>query len=190
MLWPEMPTRRLRRVEYERLVDAGLLDDEPIELLDGLMVFREPQSTPHAAAIQLAHEALRAAFGPGWHVRAQLPVALDDDSEPEPDISVVPGSPRDYVGSHPARPVLVLEAARRSLGHDRTVKAALYARARVPDYWIVNLVDCMLEVRRESAPAANPIGWDYRVVSVLTPADVVSPLGAPAASIPVADLLP
>jgi Uma2 family endonuclease len=177
-------------VEYDRLVGAGCFEDEPVELLDGLMVFREPHSTPHAVAIQLAHEALRSAFGPGWNIRAQLPVALDDDSEPEPDVSVVRGSPRDYLRGHPARPALVVEVAHRSLARDRSLKAALYARAAIPEYWIVNLVDRVLEVRRDPAPAANVIGWDYRVVMVLTSMDAVQPLAAPSTSISVADLLP
>jgi hypothetical protein len=77
-------TRRWTRAEYDRMIDIGVLDeDERIELLGGELVLREPQGSPHHTAIGLTEDALRAALGPGWLVRSQGPVALDDDSEPE-----------------------------------------------------------------------------------------------------------
>ena len=185
-------TRHWTRVEYDRLVETGFFQpDEKLELLGGDLVVREPQATPHATAIRLIARALRAAFSPDWTVEAQLPVALDDESEPEPDVTVVPGGPRDYLASHPRRPGLIVEVAESSLAFDREHKGSLYARARVPDYWIVNLVDRVLEVYRE--PAADPeapFGWRYSALLRLGPADWVSPLAAPGARIPVADLLP
>lgn len=192
MSWSTIRTERLSRIEYERMIDAGILDEDArIELLEGQLVVREPQGSPHATAIQLTAEALRVAFGPGWSVRVQLPLALDDLSEPEPDVAVVPGAPRDYREAHPSHPVLVVEVAGASLGLDRTVKARLYARASVPDYWIVNLVDRVLEVRREPAASqSDALGWDYRLATVLGTTARISPLAAPAAEISVADLLP
>ena len=146
---PPVPTRRLRRLEYECLVERGLFEpDDRIELIDGLMVVREPQSAPHLVAVQLAQRALERAFGNGWNVRPAGPVALDEDSEPEPDLAVVPGDPREYVGGHPARPALVAEVSLTRLVFDREYKSSLYARAAIVDYWIVNLVDRVLEVRR------------------------------------------
>ena len=79
---------------------------------------------------------------------SQLPVALDDYSEPEPDAAVVPGDPRDYRASHPTSPVLVVEVAASRLAFDRRHTASLYARARITDYWVVNLVERVLEVHR------------------------------------------
>ena len=192
MTLPEIEIRRVKRVEYERLAESGFFKpDERVELIDGLLVVREPQGTPHATATRLVEIALTRAFGHGWDVRCQFPVALDDDSEPEPDVSVVPGSPRDYIAAHPAHPVLVVEVAQVSLAFDREHKSSLYARAGVTDYWIVNLVEDVLEVRRNPAPSdAAPYGWSYLTLEVLGPNDSVSPLAAPAASIPVADLLP
>ena len=76
-----------------------LHEDEPIELLAGHMVVSEPQRTPHAAAIQLVDGALRAAFGAGWSIRVQLPLALGPDSEPEPDVAAVRGAPRAHLRS-------------------------------------------------------------------------------------------
>ncbi len=128
-------TRRWTRRECDRLVELGVLhEDEPIELVDGEMVVREPKHTPHTTATELTAEALRLAFGRGWHVRVQEPVALDDDSEPEPDVAVVRGAPRDYLAEHPSRPALIVEVAQSSLAFDRRRKGELYARADIADY--------------------------------------------------------
>ena len=184
--------KRWKRVEYERLIDAGVLDaGEPVELIDGLLLVAEPQSSSHFAAVRLAQLALARAFGAGWEVRAQGPIALEDSSEPEPDVAIVRGGPRDYVDAHPADPVLVVEVALTSLAFDSEQKSSLYARAGRPEYWIVNLVDRVLEVRRDPEPSpAAPYGWDYATLDVLGPTARVAPLAAPAAAIAIADLLP
>jgi len=103
MASPHVRTRRWTRVEYARLIDLRLLDeDEPVELVDGELVCKEPQCARHAAAVLLVAEALRRAFGAGWQVRIQMPIALGDDSEPEPDVAVVEGGPGDFFDAHPA----------------------------------------------------------------------------------------
>src|SRR2546428_476430 len=113
-------TRRWTRKEYDRLIEIGVFRaDEPLELLGGELVVGEPQSSAHHTATGLVEDALRAALGPGWLVRSQGPLALDEESEPEPDIALVPGSRRDYSAKHPARPVLVVEVALSSLQFDR-----------------------------------------------------------------------
>jgi Uma2 family endonuclease len=187
-----LPIKRWTRVEYDRLIECGVFGPEDrIELLGGLLVVREPQGSPHALGIRMAEEALRAVFASGWDVRVQLPVALDDDSEPEPDVSVVPGSFRDYRHGHPPRAVLIVEVAESSLALDRGEKAGLYARAGLADYWIVNLVDHVLEVYRDPvADAGAPHGWRYASVVTLRSGDVVIPLAATASPIPGADLVP
>jgi len=184
--------RRWTRREYDQLIDRGVFrPGERVELLDGLLVVKEPQGTPHTTAIDLAVEALRRAFGPGWLVRAQAPMAAGRLSEPEPDVYVVPGAPRDYLREHPRRPVLVVEVAHRRLRLDRTRKAAIYARAGVEDYWILNLVERMLEVHREPARLeTSPGRWGYDSIQVLGAGEIVSPLAVPTAHIRVADLLP
>lgn len=189
---PPFATRRFTRAEYDRLVELGVFQPgERLELLDGLLVVREPQSPSHATAVRLVVRALRAAFSDDWEVDSGLPVALDDDSEPEPDVSVVPGGPRDYRHAHPARPVLVVEVAESSYRVDRSFKASLYARAGILDYWIVHVDAGTLEVHREPGPdAAAPHGWRYQRVEISRPPDTVTPLAAPGATIRVADLLP
>jgi Uma2 family endonuclease len=187
-----LPTKRWTRLEYERLIEKGVFGTEDrIELLGGVLVIREPQGGPHAMGIRMAEEALRRAFATGWDVRVQLPVALDDDSEPEPDVSVVPGSFRDYPQDHPGRAVLIVEIAESSLAVDRAVKGSLYARARVPDYWIVNLVEHVLEVHRDpAADAAAQYGWRYASVTTHRAGEALTALAAPTSPISVVDLIP
>ena len=189
---PAIETRKWRRVEYERLVEAEFLGSEDrIELLGGHMIVKEPQQSPHATAIQLVHAALTMGFGSGWSVRAQMPVALDDESEPEPDVCVVPGDPRDYRDAHPAQPVLIVEVALSRLRFDREDKGSLYARAQIADYWIVNIPARRLEVYRQPVPDDTAIfGWRYGQALTLGAEARVSPLAVPAAAINVADLLP
>lgn len=183
-------TRRWRRVEYERLVDLGMFVGERLELLDGLLVVREPQGSHHAAVVAQIGRVLESAFGPGWHPRLHSPLALDDDSEPEPDIAIVLGAPRDYLTAHPGTAALVIEVAESTLRLDRLFKSGRYARAGIRDYWIVNLVERVLEVHRDPQPAAGTRrGWRYRSVEPLRPPAKVTPLAAPSALIDVADLL-
>ncbi len=187
-----LKTRRWGRLEYERLVEQGMFrPDEHLELLDGLLVVREPQGSRHAAAVTAARQVLAAAFGPGYHVRDQAPVALDDTSEPEPDLAVVRGEPWDYQHGHPSAPLLVVEVADSMLALDRRDKGGLYARAGIADYWIVNLVDLVLEVYRDAVQSFSARhGWEYRSVRSLPREAMISPLAAPDARITVADLLP
>ncbi len=187
----EVKTRRWRRVEYERLVDIGLFMGERLELLDGALVVREPQGSPHAAITGKVGRVLGAAFGHGWHVRLHSPLALGDFSEPEPDVAVVAGESEDYIAAHPSTAVLVVEVADSSLWLDRRFKAAIYARAGLREYWIVNLVDRIVEVHREPhAPAGAEEDWSYRTIEVLRPPSHVTPLAAPHHPTAVADLLP
>jgi len=188
----EVRSRHWSRVEYERLLDAGTLGpEERFELIGGYLVARARQRDTHATGAELAGAALQKAFGFGYRVRVQLPLALDDDSEPEPDVSVVRGSLAQADRTLPSRPDLVVEVAESSLTFDRREKASLYARARVEEYWIVNLVSRVLEVLRDPVrDAAAPYGWRYSRTRVLTGADVVFPLGAPLSRIAIADLLP
>ena len=183
--------RRWKRVEYERLVDLGVFEGDPVELIGGQLIVAEPKGSPHATAVGMANDALRAVLPPGWIVRVQDPLALDDESAPEPDIALVRGSRADYRHAHPARPALAIEVAQSSLSFDRQQKGSLYARAGVQDYWIVNLVDGVLEVYRDAAPDASaPYGWRYRSIQTLSPPGLVAPLVLPSSPIPVAALLP
>jgi Uma2 family endonuclease len=185
-------SRRWKRVEYERLIDLGAFhEDEPLELIGGHLIVAEPKGSPHAAAVGMAGDVLRAALPPGWIIRVQDPIALDDESAPEPDVAVVRGRHGDYGHAHPVRAALIVEVAESSLSFDRTQKGSLYARAGIVDYWIVNLIDRVVEVYREPGPDLTaPYGWRYMSVERFTPPSSVAPVGVPAAPIAVASLLP
>lgn len=178
-------TRRWTCDEYDRLIEVGLLhEDDPIELVEGRLLVSEPQHHAHARAIELATDALRAAFGRGWRVRVQLPLALGSASVPEPDVAIVRGAPRDAMPGHPTRADLVIEVADTSLHLDRGLKARVYARAGIVEYWIVNLVDRAVEVHR------GPRRTVYGDVRVARAGETLSPLAEPTARIAVEDLLP
>ena len=180
-------TYRWTREAFEKLAEVGLIDpDARLELIDGEILQKmSPQSSRHATAVLLVAEALRSVFAsPAYTVRVQLPLALGPYSEPEPDVAVVEGTPRRYREAHPSTAVLVVEVADASLAFDRTRKAALYARAGIPDYWIVNLLDGVLEVHRQ------PEGDTYRERLVLPSQERVRPLARPEVEIAVAELLP
>ena len=182
--------RHWTRAEYDRLVDLGVFEGEPLELIGGQLIVAEPKGAYHSSAVTAADYALRAALPSGWIVRTQQPVSLDDESEPEPDLVVVPGRPGDYRHVHPAHPPLAIEVADSSLAFDRRRKGSLYARAGIPDYWIVNLIDRVVEIYRDPHPDASAVyGWSYRSVRTLAPPAVVVPLEFPSSRIAVADLL-
>jgi Uma2 family endonuclease len=167
------------------MVDAGILGPaDRVELIDGEILTMSPEKSRHSAAVDLVADALRVAFAAGHSVRVQHPLALGQWSEPEPDVAVVVGTPRDYVDAHPASAVLVVEVADTSLLDDRGAKQRLYARAGIAEYWIVNLRDGELEVYR------RPQGDAYAQTERLARESVVAPTAAPAARIAVADLLP
>jgi Uma2 family endonuclease len=183
--------RRWTRIEYDRLVHLGVFEGEHLELIGGQLIVAEPKGAYHSSAVSSAEYALRAGLPSGWIVRTQQPVSLDDESEPEPDLAVVPGRPGDYRHAHPERPALAVEVSDSSLHFDRQQKGSLYARAGIEDYWIVNLVDRVLEIYRDPSPEPSALyGWRYRSVITLVPPAVAVPLAFASSRIAVADLLP
>ena len=162
------------------MAEAGILrEDERTELIEGEIVTIPPASPEHAAQTMALYERVRGLFGRGYHVRVQSPLAFGE-SEPMPDLAVVKGKPADYKHAHPTYAVLVIEVAQSSLPYDRTVKTSLYAKAGIPEYWIVDLEHRQLEVYRE--PIESPdsaFGYTYRVRLLLQPSDTIAPLARP-----------
>jgi Uma2 family endonuclease len=174
------------------MIEAGILTSEDkVELLEGYVVLKMPRNPPHDGTIQLVSESIRPYTPAGWAVRVQLTVELSD-SQPEPDIVLARGGPRTYMTRHPtvADVGLLIEVAHTSLLRDQRDKARIYARAGIPVYWIINLVDRRVEVYTQpSGPAAAP---DYAAAQTYGPGDLV-PLsldGTPAGPVPANDLLP
>jgi Uma2 family endonuclease len=179
--------RRWTVDEYYRAAEAGILrPDERLELIEGEIYCMSPQNRRHRAAILLAQSAFQAAFGEGWVVLVQMPLTLAPHSEPEPDLAVVRGTPRDLIARSFDEAALVVEVSDTTLRFDRRRKAALYARAAVPEYWVLNLRDRVLEVHRAPDMATGK----YRTITRHREDEYVSPLAATGASVAVRDLLP
>lgn len=183
------PWRMPRRV-YDRMIETGILgEDDPIELLDGRLVVAEPKHSPHETSVRLVERALSRVFPEGCVVSVGAPLALGEFSAPEADVSIVRGTIRDFRDAHPTEAALVVEVSQSSLRTDRRIKRPIYAAARIPEYWIVNLVDQVLEVYRDPATVSGRRS-DYRQTITLSRDEAVSPLAAPESRISVADLLP
>jgi len=179
------------RDEYYKMAEVGLFEGKAVELIEGQVIEMSPMGSRHATAITLIARVLERAFGEGYFIRWQMPLAIDEKSEPEPDVAVVAGHVRDYKDAHPTTAALIVEVAETSLEYDRTIKGSLYAKAGIADYWIVNLNDRQLEVYR--TPVANavyPGSFGYADKVILTTAASVSPLVAQQMKVPVSDLLP
>ena len=131
------------------MIQAGILgEDDNVELLEGWIVPKMARNPAHDAMISMIMiDVLPPRLPKGWFCRGQSAITTTD-SEPEPDIAVVRGTPRDYLARHPgpADMVLVIEVAESSLPRDRSHKGRIYAAASVPVYWIINLVDPQVEV--------------------------------------------
>jgi len=184
--------KRWTRFQYERAIDRGIFhEDDRLELLDGVLVVKEPQGERHAVAVDLVAVALRRAFGEGWLVRTQVHFTSSRLSRPEPDVYVVRGSPRDYLRAAPDRPVLIVEVSDSRLAFDRGLKGAIYARAGIEDYWIVNLVMSEVHVCRDPGRLRAPgRRTGYRAIETFRAPSVVVPLAMPGVRIAVADLVP
>ncbi|MDB5297850.1 MAG: hypothetical protein JWO31_3833 [Phycisphaerales bacterium] len=161
------PIFRLTVDQYHGLIDAGTLtEDDPVELLEGILVFKMPKNTPHTTSTKLGIGEFVRRLPTGWHYQSQDPITLGD-GEPEPDGAVVRGAATDYMGKHPgpADVALVIEIADSSLERDRGIKLRSYARAGIVAYWIVNLSDCQIEVYSDPiAPAGGEPTYARRAV--------------------------
>ena len=141
--------------EYQRLLRSGVLrDPSGIELLEGAIISRHASSTRHDTALDKAHKALRRAFTEDWRVRSRCMLATPD-SVIEADLLVHRGPVLNDPLRFPllADVLLVVEVSDHSLGHDRDVRGRVYARAAIPNYWIINLLDGLIEAHAEPSGA-------------------------------------
>ena len=176
------------REKYHLLGDAGFFLGKRVQLIEGSIIEMSPQKNEHSVSLLLTCDVMQALFGSTRTVRYQLPLKLSDVSEPEPDVAIVMGKPRDW-SDHPATADLVIEISESTLRFDLTVKAKLYAQALIPEYWVVDLVHRQLIVHRlPKRPRSGAAR--YEEVTVYEADAVVKPLAKPKASVKVADLLP
>jgi Uma2 family endonuclease len=163
---PTEPIWRLDVAQYHAMIQAGILtDDDPIELLEGWLVTTMPKNPPHRLSTQLTREALAGLLPPGWYADDQEPITTED-SEPEPDVSVVRGERRAFRDRHPgpADVALVVEVADTTLQRDRTTKKRLYARAGIPAYWIINLGERQIEVYTSPSNSGDEPSYAQKVI--------------------------
>ncbi len=183
--------RRFSRTEYRELAREGWFRGRRALLLDGEIYEMAAQGNWHVVVLELVMRQLRKIFSEDqFWIRSQNPIDLpDESSDPEPDVAVVPGTPRGF-DAHPSTSLLIVEVADSSLQLDRR-KAHAYAAAGIADYWIVNIRAGQVEVYRQPVKDVDaPLGHRYERVEVLAPGKVIQPLAAPQATVAVADLLP
>ena len=179
--------RRIRVNEYHRMIEAGILgEDERVQLIDGLLFAMTPQGRPHAFVIQELNRLLVRALPDQFKVLTQLPLTLGDDSEPEPDLAVVKSQDAGSRTEHPTTALLVIEVAGESLRFDRRSKAALYARAGIPEYWIVNLSEAAIEVSR----SPDRTSGEYRTSLVCRRGEILTAAAVPGIRVDVGSLFP
>ncbi len=163
------------------MVAQGLFTDERIELLEGVIVEMSPQNPRHAAVVERLTNRLVRAVGDRASVRVQLPLAISDESMPEPDLALVPLA--DYDREHPTTAWLVIEVADASLRKDRRVKGEVYARGGVLEYWVVNLIDGCIEVHADAVDLA------YKTVTSVRAGESLHLRRFPDVEVAVADML-
>lgn len=178
------------KAEYHQMGELGWFVDQRVELLEGEIVEMPVPGNPHCISIDNVAEALREIFPRDkFWVRMQMPLDLGLDTEPQPDVAVVAGPKESYV-QHPTTALLVVEVSDSTLAIDRGRKAALYARAGIADYWIVNLVDRQLEVLRlPIQDVSMSRNSRFTEMTIKASSELVSPVASAGSSIKVIALL-
>lgn len=187
------PTRHMVTCqEFHDMGDAGVLEGRSVILVDGEILDMPNPNPPHDLAVGLADYLLKTHFRlPQYWVRIQSGFPTSTDTDPVPDLVVVPGSPRDYPHQHPRQAVLIVEVADSSLSYDRHEKADLYAAAGIEDYWVIDLVNRQLHVFREPVEDdQSERQFRFRNRMTLNPDQFISPLVNSQIRISVSDLLP
>jgi Uma2 family endonuclease len=180
---------RFTVAEYYKMAEAGIFtEDSRVELIEGEIIEMSPIGPDHASDVIHINHVLTRRLGDLALVSVQNPIRLGNRSEPEPDFAVVrlqPGPGRAYQAAHPtpADVLLVIEIADSSLSYDLGRKARLYARHRIPELWVVDLVGSRLLVHRDPTPRG------YATVQILGRGDAVSPLAFPSITFTVDELL-
>ncbi|HEY4688929.1 MAG TPA: Uma2 family endonuclease [Anaerolineae bacterium] len=179
--------RRLLTVEdYHLLIRAGSLgEDDRLELIEGEIIEMSPISPEHAARVKRLNRLFAHLLGKRALISVQDPIQLHAHSEPQPDLALLRLRDDDYAESHPGPNdvLLVVEVAETSASYDRDVKMPLYARAGIPEAWLVSLADQWIEVHQEPSPAG------YLSMRKALPGSSVAPQALPDAALAVSEIL-
>lgn len=182
---------RWTKDQYHQMRDMGWFIDKHVELISGEIIEAGRMTRQHWVAVNLAANLMPKFFREDYCLCARGEIDMGDDSEPRPDVAISAGRPRDYLEAMPTTAALIIEVADFTLTEDRHRKGSLYARAAVPDYWVVNLWKCSVEIYREPVPMSHkPFGFGYEKFDAFFWDEAVSPLVKPEVQIAVADLLP
>lgn len=173
--------------EYHQMIEAEILTSaDKVELLEGQIIQMSPQRPPHAATTQCASDYLRDLLSLRATIRVQLPITLPPNSEPEPDIVVVRIDSQKYFDHHPAPDeiFLLVEVAKTTLKSDRTIKVPTYAKANIPEYWILDVEERIVNIFRE------PLGETYQQEIILNEDTTISTVAFPDVNIYFKNLFP
>jgi len=168
--------RRFTVAEYYAMADAGILsENDRVELLDGDLIVMPPIGDWHASSVDLFTNILPPRLQGKAIVRIQNPTRLDNNSEPQPDVMLLQWHHDFYRNGHPASGdvLLLIEVADNSVEFDRTVKLAAYARAGIPEVWIVN------RPARRIESYSEPSGDQYAAVRHFGLGETVAPQAFP-----------
>jgi Uma2 family endonuclease len=183
----EIQRRRFTVEEYYRMGEVGILGPtDRVELIEGELIEMSPISPRNAACVTVLNRLLLLAVGDGAVVSPRNPVRLLGDTEPQPDVVLLRPPLRRY-WEHTAAPpdaLLVVEVSDTSYRYDRYVKLPLYARAGIPEVWIVDLAHAVVEVFREPGPAG------YAFAQRVERGGTIAPAAFPDAGVTVAEILP
>jgi Uma2 family endonuclease len=145
----QIEPRRFNVTEYYKMAKAGILKpDDRVELIEGEIIKMSPIGSPHAACVRGFDNLLRLKLGNKALISIQSPVRLNEFSEPEPDIALLKPQNNLYKDRHPQPEdvLLIIEVADTTMLKDRNIKVPLYARAEIPEVWLVNLPKDVVEV--------------------------------------------
>ena len=181
----DLPLARITAVQFHAMIQAGIYtEDDKIELIDGLLFKKMSIGSPHAALVNALNFALVRRLGGQAIIAVQNPLAINEYSEPEPDISVLKPRQDFYRAAHPGPQdvLLVVEVADTSLVSDLNAKIPLYAAADVPEAWLVNLNEGSITV------FIKPDGAVYQETKVFRSGDTVPVPGFADVGIPLSEL--
>lgn len=162
--------------DYQRMAEAGILDiDARVELIEGEIIDMAPIGSPHAAMVnRLNRELVRQAKDSAL-VSVQNPIILGDYSEPEPDLVLLKPKANDYQDALPQAEdiLLLIEVADSTLNYDRKIKAPLYARFGISEFWLINLPQQSVTLFQK------PEQDQFSVATTLMAPKILTPLSLP-----------
>ena len=191
MLITNAVRKQWTRVDFERMVRGEIFaPDERVELIEGEIIAVSPPGPEHSYAIIRGNTQLVRLYGRTHDVSVQNPLDLGLLSQPQPDFALVLHEDVRF-DAHPCRADLVIEVAWSSMALDRNEKAAVYACAGIPEYWIVDLLHGQVEVLRDPGPSLDRVGaFEYRTRQVYSSASSLQPLLVPGSEFPFSSFFP